>query len=85
MSRGLGVVQRLIVDELALHPAGSIVLVGDAGANGRRAAYSLERRGLVRLERRFYEGRLRLAAALANAAGESRDMNPLTSDERSAA
>ncbi|WP_307324715.1 hypothetical protein [Microbacterium sp. SORGH_AS_0862] len=52
------------MDELALYPAGSIVLVGDAGANGRRAAHSLQRRGLVRLETRFYEGRHRLAAAL---------------------
>jgi hypothetical protein len=65
MSRGLGVLQRLIVEELALHPAGSIVLVGDAGANGRRAAHSLQRRGLVHLETRFYEGRRHLAASLA--------------------
>lgn len=85
MSRGLGAIQRLIVDELALHPAGAAVLVGDIGANGRRAAYSLQRRGVVRLEIRLFEGRHRLAAALASPVLESRCVNPLTSAERSAA
>jgi|GEM_PF-4631904 len=62
MSRGLGRVQRDILDELAAAPVDCGVAVGDGGWSYRRAAHTLERRGLVRLVVQLDLGRRRLIA-----------------------
>lgn len=70
MSRGLGTRQRLILDELeALPPGFGVRLSEDGNSHAeasalRRAAHSLARRGLVRLERRSLDGRSRLVVRL---------------------
>lgn len=64
MSRGIGRAQREILEQLRAMNAGAGVLVGDNGANTRRAAHGLARRGLLILEYRTFYGRRRLVARL---------------------
>lgn len=65
MSRGLGVTQLEIVEQLRAMSAGAGVLPGDNGGNTRRAAHALAGRGLVALEYRNLHGRRRLVVRLA--------------------
>ena len=67
MSRGLGSVQREILDALRALEPGSGVIVGDGGSAYRRAAHGLAERGLVVLERRLVDGRFRLVARFPSA------------------
>lgn len=64
MSRGLGSVQRAIVEQLEALRPGMGVLVGDGGWSTRRAVRGLERRQIVTLERKVAFGRVRLVARL---------------------
>lgn len=64
MSRGLGSVQRDILAQLQALPPGFGVCVGDGGWAYRRAAHSLAKRDLVRLEARRIDGRRHLVAKL---------------------
>lgn len=64
MSKGIGRVQGSILDELRSLNVGAGVLVGERGGNARRAAYGLEHRGLVKLERMLIWGRWRLIVRL---------------------
>lgn len=57
MSRGLGCVQRDLLEQLAGLGVGMGLLPGDGGANTRRAALRLADRGLVSVEyRRAFGG-----------------------------
>lgn len=62
MSRGLGSVQREIMQGLSEIPAGHLLLVGDGGWSYRRAAHKLAAEGLVVLVRVKMFGKQRLAA-----------------------
>lgn len=64
MSRGIGSVQRDILEQLAELNPGAGVLPGDNGGNTRRAAHALARRGLVTVERMTLFGRRRLVVRL---------------------
>ena len=64
MSRGIGRAQRDILEQLLQMNVDAGLLVGDGGGNMRRAAHSLARRGLLRLEHGIYFGRVRLVARL---------------------
>lgn len=65
MSRGLGITQIEILEQLHQLSPGSGVLAGDNGANTRRAAHKLAARGLVTIEYRSLCGRRRLVVHLA--------------------
>lgn len=64
MSRGLGRVQRDLLEQLRARNHGAGILPGENGGNTRRAARGLERRGLVKLEKMLIWGRWRLVARL---------------------
>lgn len=57
MSRGLGVIQRGILETLTEQGAGAGIFAYQFGGNTRRAAHTLARRGLVRIEYRHHNGR----------------------------
>ena len=64
MSRGLGCVQRDLLEQLAGLGVGMGLLPGDGGANTMRAALRLADRGLVTVEYRRAFGRRRLVIRL---------------------
>lgn len=65
MSRGLGHVQRDLIERLQSMTPGAGILPGDGGGNTRRAALRLAERGLVVIEYRRLFGRQRLVIRLA--------------------
>lgn len=64
MSRGLGHVQRELVERLRSMNPGAGILPGDNGGNTRRAALRLADRGIVTVEYRRLFGRRRLVIRL---------------------
>lgn len=60
MSRGLGVVQRAMLEAVEAEPPGVGLLVGDGGWGYRRAARQLADRGLIRTRYVIDGGRRRL-------------------------
>lgn len=64
MSRGLGRVQRELIEQLQSMNPGAGILPGDNGGNTRRAALRLAKRGLVKVEYRRLFGHRRLVIRL---------------------
>ena len=72
MSRGLGHVQRELIERLQSMSPGAGILPGDGGGNTRRAALRLADRGLVNIEYRRLFGRRRLVIRLSRRRSEDR-------------
>lgn len=64
MSRGLGRVQRELIEQLHSMNPGAGILPGDGGGNTRRAALTLAKRGLVVVEYRRLFGHRRMVIRL---------------------